>query len=76
MTVDGEVHFALHEGDRPEGRATGAVAFRVDALDAELERLAGLGIQPTDPQTTDTGVARFTTFRDPDDNDIQLLQRR
>ncbi len=75
MAVDGKVRFALHLGDRPEGRATGAVAFRVDDLDTELERLAGLGIEPTDSSTTDTGVARFTTFGDPDGNDIQLLER-
>ncbi len=76
MAVDGETRFALHEGDRPQGRATGALAFRVNDLDAELDRLAGLGFQPTDSRITDTGVARFATFADPDGNDIQLLQRR
>jgi catechol 2,3-dioxygenase-like lactoylglutathione lyase family enzyme len=75
MEVDGETMFALHEGDRPDGRATGAVAFRVDDLDTELVRLARLGIEPTDDEITDTGVVRFTTFHDPDDNDIQLLER-
>lgn len=75
MTVDGNTRFAIHQGDRPEGRATGAVAFRVDDLDTEIKRLASLGIQPTDIEITDTGVARFTTFGDPDGNDIQLLQR-
>ena len=75
MAVDGKVRFALNLGDRPQGRATGAVAFRVHDLDTELERLAGLGIEPTDSSTTDTSVARFTTFGDPDGNDIQLLER-
>ncbi|MEE8405535.1 MAG: VOC family protein [Acidimicrobiia bacterium] len=75
MEVDGETTRALHEGDRPEGRATGALAFRVGDLDAEVKRLARLGIEPTDDEITDTGVARFTTFSDPDDNDIQLLER-
>jgi catechol 2,3-dioxygenase-like lactoylglutathione lyase family enzyme len=75
MAVDGETTFALHEGDRPPGQATGAVAFRVDDLDAQIERLARSGIESTDDETTDTGVARFTTFSDPDGNDIQLLER-
>jgi catechol 2,3-dioxygenase-like lactoylglutathione lyase family enzyme len=75
MAVNGQVQFALHEGDRPQGRATGAVAFRVDDLDAQIDRLARLGIESTDDETTDTGVARFTTFSDPDGNDIQLLER-
>jgi catechol 2,3-dioxygenase-like lactoylglutathione lyase family enzyme len=75
MTVDGDTTFALHEGDRPEGRATGALAFRVGDLDAEIKRLALSEIEPADDEITDTGVARFTTFRDPDDNDIQLLER-
>ena len=76
MAVDGGTMFALHQGDRPEGPATGAVAFRVDDIEIEIERLARLGIEPTDDGITDTGSARFTTFTDPDGNDIQLLQRR
>jgi predicted enzyme related to lactoylglutathione lyase len=75
MIVDGETRFALHEGDRPSGAATAVIAFRVDDLDAEIDRLGHLGIEPSDPEVTNTGVARFTTFTDPDANDIQLMQR-
>lgn len=75
MVVGGETRFALHQGERPSGPATGAIAFRVDDLDADIARLAELGIEPSDDGITDTGVARFTTFTDPDDNDIQLLER-
>jgi predicted enzyme related to lactoylglutathione lyase len=34
------------------------------------------GIVATVPEITDTGAARFTTFTDPDGNEIQLLERR
>ena len=75
MAVGGETRFAIHQGDRREGPATGAVSFGVDDLDGEIGRLAAHGIHPTDPEITDTGESRFTTFADPDGNDIQLLQR-
>lgn len=75
MTVEGETRFALHQGDRPPGAATGAVAFRVGDLDEEIARLSGMGIEPSEQEVTDTGVARFITFTDPDGNDIQLLER-
>ena len=75
MIVNGDTHFALHKGPRHEGPSTGDVAFRVDDLDHEIERLAGLAIKPTDTQLTDTGIARFVTFQDPDGNDVQLLKR-
>ena len=75
MTVDGETRFALHEGGRPPGAATGAVAFRVVDLNGEVERLSGMGIDPFDREVTDTGLARFITFTDPDGNDVQLLER-
>lgn len=76
MTVDGETRFALHHGERSEGPSTSVPSFRVGDLDAEIERLSSLGIEPTDAEITDTGVARFTTFTDPDGNAIQLLERR
>ena len=75
MLVDGEAHFALHEGPRHDGPSTGAVAFRVDDLQHEIERLAGMAIHPSDEEITDTGIARFITFQDPDGNDVQLLER-
>ena len=74
MEVDGETKFALHQGIREDGQSTAVVSFRVDDLDAEIARLAERGIDPTD-QVTDTGTTRFTTFVDPDGNEIQLLER-
>lgn len=75
MEVTGATAFALHRGERPQGSSTAGIAFRVDDLDAEIARLAGLAIEPWDEEITETGVARFTTFRDPDGNDVQLLER-
>lgn len=75
MKIDGDVRFALHQGDRPDGASTAVPSFRVSDLDAEIRRLENLGIEPTDPEITDTGVARFTTFTDPDGNQVQLLER-
>lgn len=76
MKVEGATKFALHRGDRPAGGATAGIAFLIADLEVEMARLTGLGIQPTDANVTDTGMARFTTYRDPDGNDVQLLERR
>lgn len=76
MVVDGETRFALHQGDRGDGPSTSVPSFRVADLDGEIARLGEAGIHPTDPEVTDTGAARFTTFTDPDGNQVQLLQRR
>lgn len=74
MNVEGETRFALHQGIREPGPSTSVSSFRVDDLQAEIDRLARLGIEPSD-EITDSGTARFVTFVDPDGNEIQLLQR-
>ncbi len=76
MVLDGDVAFALHQGERTTGPSTSVPSFRVDDLDGHIARLGGLGIEPSDAEITDTGQARFTTFTDPDGNDIQLLERK
>jgi catechol 2,3-dioxygenase-like lactoylglutathione lyase family enzyme len=76
MTTEGATRFGLHQGNRERGEPTAAVAFGVANLDTEMERLAALGIDPTDDEVTDTGAARFITYRDPDGNEVQLLERR
>lgn len=75
MNMAGNVAFALHQGIREEGPATAVVSFLVDDLESEIKRLSDLYIEPSDPDITDTGTARFTTFKDPDGNEIQLLER-
>lgn len=72
MELEG-THFALHEGV-PEGGQRTVVSFRVGDLDAEIERLTALGHPPIEG-ITDTGLARFTTFVDPDGTHVQLLER-
>ncbi len=74
IDVPGDTRFALHQGMRPEGPSTAVPSFRVDDLDREIERLGTVDILARDP-VTDTGTARFTTFVDPDGNEIQLLER-
>lgn len=75
MEVEGAARFALHQGNRPSGPSTAVPSFRVQDLDGEIRRLASLGIEPSEPGITDTGEARFTTFTDPDGNQVQLLER-
>lgn len=74
MNVEGETKFALHQGIREDGQSTAVVSFRVDDLESEIARLADEGIEPIDG-ITDTGTTKFTTFVDPDGNEIQLLER-
>jgi len=75
LRVDGTVAFALHQGIREEGPATAVISVLVDDLDAEIQRLSDLFIEPSDPEITNTGTSRFITFTDPDGNEIQLLAR-
>ena len=75
LQVGGDVAFALHQGIREEGPATAVISFLVDDLEAEIARLSGLFIEPSDPEITNTGTSRYTTFTDPDGNEIQLLAR-
>ena len=76
MTTEGETRFGLHQGERERESPTAAIAFGVADLDAEMTRLTDLGISPVDGEVTDTGAARFVTYRDPDGNEVQLLERR
>ena len=75
MNVEGDVAFALHQGIREEGPATAVISFLIDDLEGEIDRLSDLYIEPSDPEITDSGTARFITFTDPDGNEIQLLER-
>lgn len=75
MTVDGDTKFALHQGIRPEGPSTAVVSFRVENLESEMARLAALGIEPRDDEILDSGSQRWTTYLDPDGNEIRLAER-
>ncbi|HJR90917.1 MAG TPA: VOC family protein [Acidimicrobiia bacterium] len=73
LDVGGDVTFALHRFDSAPGGINGVVALRVDDLDAAIDLAVARGAQPVDPDVTDTGAKRFTTFADPDGNHIQLI---
>lgn len=66
-----------HEIDSYElGTAYGHVALAVDDLDATLEHLARMGIEPErPPYTVREGGSRLCFVRDPDDYRIELLER-
>jgi lactoylglutathione lyase len=79
--ADFEVELTLNKG-RAEpyslGDGYGHVAFCVDDLDAEHERLsdAGVGPQPIKEFHRDGGLmARFFFIQDPDGYKIEVLQR-
>lgn len=75
MELDGPTRFALHQGTREPGSSTAVVSFGVDDIAAARARLAGSDIRPIEAEVTDTGVAMYLTFRDPDQNEIQLIER-
>ena len=57
------------------GTGYGHIAISVDDLDATLERLAELGIEPErPPYTVREGGSRLCFVRDPDDYRIELLE--
>jgi lactoylglutathione lyase len=57
------------------GTGYGHIAITVDDLDATLERLSGLGIEPErPPYTVREGGSRLCFVRDPDDYRIELIE--
>jgi glyoxylase I family protein len=71
----GPVRFALHaavgEGDLP---GSGTVVLRVDDLDLARATLGGQGVVFDAFVGEVEGFARFATFRDPDDNPVQIIE--
>lgn len=74
LDVGGDVTLALHRFDDHPGAVNAVVALRVDDLDAAIELAVARGVEPVDPDVTDTGPMRFTTFGDPDGNHIQSIE--
>ena len=74
LSLSGETVFAIHEGRGDHSRVNAVVGLRVDDLDSAIVELAAAGIEPLDDMLTDTGPRRFTTFVDPDGNQIQLIE--
>ena len=67
-----------HDVDEPYeiGGGYGHIAVAVEDLDATLERLATLGIEPEKPPyQVREGGSRLCFVRDPDDYRIELIER-
>jgi lactoylglutathione lyase len=65
-----------NEGPYEIGTGYGHIAVTVDDLDATLDRLAAVGIQPEKPPyTVSDGGSRLCFVRDPDDYRIELIER-
>ena len=59
------------------GTGYGHIALTVDDLDATLEQLATVGIEPEKPPyTVSEGGSRLCFVRDPDDYRIELIEPR
>ena len=71
MTVFG--HFPADTGYFGEGPQPFMLNFRVDDLDALLERLATAGVR-IDPKREDYSYGRFAWIWDPEGNRVELWQ--
>lgn len=65
------LHGMSHGGVPPQSGAT--IVFEVDDLDAAMRSLASKGVPIGDVAET-PGAGRFTSFRDPDGNLMQLFE--
>jgi catechol 2,3-dioxygenase-like lactoylglutathione lyase family enzyme len=70
----GPVRLALH-GTTAEPPPSGTVVFAVDDLDLERRRLEAAGVRFDEHVGEVDGRVRFASFRDPDGNPVQLLER-
>jgi catechol 2,3-dioxygenase-like lactoylglutathione lyase family enzyme len=71
------VRFALHgatEG-HPVRSGGAAVMFRVDDLDRARRTLQEKGVEFDEHSGEVEGFVRFATFRDPDGNRVELIER-
>jgi catechol 2,3-dioxygenase-like lactoylglutathione lyase family enzyme len=70
----GPVRFALHGTDDDAAGRSGTVVFRVEDLDAARWTLSDRGARFEEEVGEVEGLARFATFRDPDDNPVQIIE--
>ncbi|NQZ44952.1 MAG: VOC family protein [Flavobacteriaceae bacterium] len=59
---------------RPEACGLRHLAFQVDDLEAEVERLRALGVSCEPIRTDEITEKRFTFFADPDDLPLELYE--
>ena len=62
-------HGFVYIVERPEHAGHAVHTLFVGDLDAQLEEIAGRGLEPSEQETYDNGV-RKATYRDPDGNEI------
>ena len=73
----GGTHFAIHpSADWPGEQASNAqspvIVFHTDDIDRAYDQLVAHGVDATPP--FDHGFAVLTAFRDPDGNNVQVMQ--
>jgi lactoylglutathione lyase len=77
---DNELELTLNDGRTEpydQGDAYGHIALAIQDLDAELARLAELGIEPEKPPySAYPGGSRICFVRDPDDYRVELIERK
>ncbi|MGH2640957.1 MAG: VOC family protein [Actinomycetota bacterium] len=72
----GGIRLALHGTEEASMPPSGTVVFRVEDLDEARWALQQRGVVFDEHESEVPGVARFTTFRDPDGNLLQLIEYR
>ena len=70
----GPIRLALHGTDEPDPPASGTVVMRVDDLDSARWALEDRGAVFDAFVGEVEGFARFATFRDPDNNPVQIIE--
>ena len=70
----GPVRLALHGTEEPSLPASGTVVFKVNDLDEARWALQQRGVVFDGEESEVAGLARFTTFHDPDGNPMQLIE--
>jgi catechol 2,3-dioxygenase-like lactoylglutathione lyase family enzyme len=68
------ISLALHGTEEPSTPPSGTVVFRVEDLDEARWALEQRGVVFDGHESEVPGVARFTTFHDPDGNPLQLIE--
>jgi predicted enzyme related to lactoylglutathione lyase len=78
--ASGDVRLYLGKPEAPEFRSHCVLYFTVDDIDAEVQRLTGLGVsfrdQPHVVHRDQSGELWMAGFTDPDDHQLILMQQR
>jgi predicted enzyme related to lactoylglutathione lyase len=69
----GTTAFSFFLEAKADGGDQAVVNFRVDSLDAVLERLTAAGVR-VDPKREDYGFGKFGWFWDPEENKVELWE--